>query len=494
MYTVLLVDDEPNVLEILKESISWNELGVDFVITAKDGRAALSIVENSKVDLIITDIKMPHMDGIELVRTLRNLYPNMHCILLTAYSEFTYAKEAIRLGVDNYLLKPVTKDEVEQTVISALDNIYKNQNNSQWLLLNNTFRRWVSGTIKGEELSEHSNFLNINLYMPYYSVIVVMKMKELSLAQFRLKCVETLAEEFEVYHFWDGEGRYVFILGGKNFDVDKLTGELNTIASESSIEENVTIAFGTVVMDIENLPSSYKSACEAIGLNNLMKSGTVIDANENDLGFTRDILAEEIRVMLHKGTLNIQGSIKKLAEGNRTAAQKEAAMTRLIKACILAILIDIPRAGNVQEELYRCVENIENTEMEGFSFIISKTQEIFSRQLNLLTPIVQLAMRYIWKSSDDGTSIKEFCEKSGSHPAYLGHLFKKEVGVFFNEYLTKHRISMSILYLQNTDVKIKDIARGVGFSSTSYYAKCFNSQKGMSPAKYRMEVIGHYGL
>ena len=175
MYSVLLVDDEESVLSALKDSIGWQELGVDTLLTASNGRAALDLFESGQIDLLVTDICMPVMDGMELIRNVRRLRPETHCVLLTAYGEFEYAKEAIRLGVDNYLLKPMARDEMIQTIQTALDNVYKRRSNSRTLLQENVLRRWASGTISGEELSERAAVLGINLYQPVYCAVCMRK-------------------------------------------------------------------------------------------------------------------------------------------------------------------------------------------------------------------------------------------------------------------------------------------------------------------------------
>lgn len=159
MYTVLLADDEESVLTILKSSIDWQGLGVDTLLTAANGQIALELFSQRTIDLLVTDIRMPILDGIELIRRVRAIYPDTHCVLLTAYGEFQYAQEAIRLGVDNYLLKPVAREEVIQTIHSALDNIYQKRNNRENLLKENTLRRWATGSISAEELGERASVL-----------------------------------------------------------------------------------------------------------------------------------------------------------------------------------------------------------------------------------------------------------------------------------------------------------------------------------------------
>ena len=175
MYRVLLVDDEESVLKVLKTSIDWLALGVDTPVTAADGVQALEAMERSPFHLLIADIKMPRMGGLELIRRVRQLYPETRCILLTAYSEFDYAKEAIRLGVENYLLKPVQKEELESTVQNAMANLYRHRSNGEDLLYQNILSRWLNGAISGEELSERAGVLGFNLFLPQYCAVGILK-------------------------------------------------------------------------------------------------------------------------------------------------------------------------------------------------------------------------------------------------------------------------------------------------------------------------------
>ena len=129
MYTVLLVDDEVPILDSLSFCIDWNQFGVSTLLTASDGIHALQLMSNQEVHIVITDIKMPNMDGLSLLKEIRNTYPDTRCVLLTAYSEFEYAKAAIKLGVENYILKPINCKELEDTIENTLNNIYFHQKN-----------------------------------------------------------------------------------------------------------------------------------------------------------------------------------------------------------------------------------------------------------------------------------------------------------------------------------------------------------------------------
>ena len=120
---------------------------------------ALEIIASFHVDLLITDIRMPRMDGLELLARVRSVHPEIHCILLTAYGEFEYAMKAMKLGVDNYLMKPMQIQELTETIENTLDNIYIRRENREALFRENILRRWVTGNISSDELGERTYFL-----------------------------------------------------------------------------------------------------------------------------------------------------------------------------------------------------------------------------------------------------------------------------------------------------------------------------------------------
>ena len=137
MYTVLLVDDEEDILNSLMNIIDWPVYGIENILTAHNGSDALKKLEQQPVNLLITDISMPDMDGITLLKEVRGKYPHIRCIILSSYSDFSYAKEAISLGVENYLLKPIQKDELDNSIRKSLDNLSMHKHIMKTLFLDN---------------------------------------------------------------------------------------------------------------------------------------------------------------------------------------------------------------------------------------------------------------------------------------------------------------------------------------------------------------------
>lgn len=502
MYTVLLADDETGVLETLRSSVSWHILGVDNVLTAQDGKKALEIIESRRVDLLITDIRMPHMDGLELIRNVRSLYPDIHCILLTAYSEFSYAKEAISLGVENYLLKPVSKEEVIQTVTKALDNIYKHHENSERLFLDNTLLRWLSSSINGEELGDRAALLGINIYLPCYCAVCIIKKNDSGpLSLFRSVCVEKLSKQYEVYHLWDDAGRYVLILGGKEIDRRMLEKTLETVARETDAQ-SAAAAVGIAVQGANSLPVSYLMACEIIELADTSSSGIVLKKKTDMNDFKVDLLAEEVRMLFYEDEKKAKQNRRKLlavkiyeTEGEENVRE---GLSLLMKTCVKVLVSEFPAQNLMRNGIFADWPGYEEGVLdfsgkEKFMFavveVLDQAEQVFKKVFEALNPQVQSAVKYMRAHMGEGISIKTLCDRNGTNPAYLGHMFKTETGVFFNDYLTRLRINRSVYLLRNPDRRIKDVAAQVGFSSTSYFEKCFKDQKGVSPLKYKMESI-----
>ena len=492
MYSVLLVDDEESVLNTLKTSIAWQELGVDTLLTASNGRTALDLFECRQIDLLVTDICMPVMDGMELIRNVRRLRPETHCVLLTAYGEFEYAKEAIRLGVDNYLLKPMARDEVIQTIQTALDNVYKRRANSRTLLQENILRRWAAGTISSEELSERTAVLGINLYQPAYCAVCMVKRGSASIALFRSACCELLQNNFDIYSFWDEKGRFMMILGGKSLQSEQLRQELSQLVKRLGMEDSVALSVGAPVAQAEFLHLSCQSACDAIEVAGLTAVGGVVPATEAP----PDLLTEELRDLFYEPSAQVrQRRYQQILSGFRKGERSYAViLPELSRICAHALSKEFPDQSGFQEQLRQWTEQSGQIQSEEAGkavnvALLEYSQRLFAQYFAQLSPMVQRAVQYIriGVQKGEGVSIKEFCTQCGVTAAYLGHMFKKETGVFFNDYLMSCRINRSLTLLRNPNQKIKDIAEAVGFASPSYYVKCFRDYKGVSPAKYRQD-------
>ncbi len=494
MYTVLLVDDESTILDALSDCILWQQFGVGTVLTASDGIQALEILSRQTVHLLITDIKMPRMDGLSLLREVRASYPETHSILLTAYGEFEYARQALQLGVENYLLKPLQKEELEETIEKALDNIYANQKISHHLFRKNILLRWANGNITGEELSERANLLGLNLYLPEYCAVCVSpKSAVLPLSGYCKKCAERLSSAYEAYHFIDEHERGIFLIGGSTIRSEELTACFTQVAAEMEFDMSITISIGNTVPSAEQLPESHLPIVSLMSSTDLSSSEMILaqtvetdDAAENKLLQTlKDIFQYENEEKRLDAFSSLASKLFQMTDENINKPS-------LLLAGSLSKLFaqDFPKQPGALDQLHNRMRILGT--LSDQSILESNVVEIleysyllYRYYIDQLSPIIQAAINYIHQHYEDNISIQEFCAKNKMSPAYLGYLFKKETGLFFNNYLTQHRICCSIKLLLDTEQKINDIAQHVGFSSPTYYISCFKKQTGMSPIKYR---------
>jgi len=496
MYQVLLVDDEENTIDILLNTIQWQELGVEMLYTARDGKQALEIFEKQSIDLIITDIKMPYMDGISLIEKVKSIKPQVKCILLTAHSEFEYAKKAIVLKVENYLLKPVIKSELEQTVENALDSLYENRYSETEQLRENILRRWLSGNISSEELGERAEILKLNLYLPQYCAICIMKTTTLEITSLLTSYERLLAEHNDVYSFWNEKGVFVIIVGGKEIQLKSLSQELEQLTLKKEAEDKVRIAVGDVVYDAGFLHLSYKKACDNMELFKVNQSCVVWQNDYMVANLKTEYLIEEIRFLMFCNNPEMRNHgykrlIVKLYKESKDE-NTNSLLTHLWSICMKVLATEFPhQADSLNKNLCLLYPGEAVLPKEEFikeaEILLRQAQQSFDQAFGQISPIVQKACRYVRDCvlSGESCSIKEFCVKNNMNAAYLGHIYKKETGKFFNDYLLQCRINRSIVLLYNPTNRIKEIARIVGFSSVSYYVQRFRECKGVSPEKYR---------
>jgi len=493
MFTVLLVDDELPIVEALETQIPWQQFGINTLLKAYDGVQAWNQIEKQRVDLLITDIRMPQMDGLELLQKVRVSCPETHCILLSAYGEFEYARTAIQYGVENYLMKPFRKDELEETIEKALDNIYSSRQNSDRLFFNNIMVRWAGGSISSEELSERSSLLGINIYMPYYcAVCVKMLKKNHSVSALYTACQKIFAPDYECYHFVDNNNRNIFLAGGADLSQEVLISRLKAVLTEQDMASSFAFAIGIIVRSSDAVFQSYQSACGLSDTADLAQSPPHFTAAGENLPLNTILLDELLALFcLESEELRTEG-YQKIAHGISSYPQDEwtALLSLLTKSLFQLFSQEFPNKRESQKQLQsrNMLFTVAVSNEDLVSAIVAMLEYsflLYRYYFDQLSPVTQYAIDYVRRYYAKGLSLKEICAKNKMNPNYLGFLFKKETGMFFNNYLSQYRICCSFQLLRDTGKKVSDIARQVGFSSTSYYISCFKKQTGLSPVKYR---------
>ncbi|MFD0712675.1 response regulator [Paenibacillus sp. GCM10027626] len=297
MYKVLIVDDEPFILDGLPYVIDWEEHGAEIAATARSGEEALAILERQTIHIVMTDIKMPSMDGLQLIETARSRGMNVKFIVLSGYDEFELVKKAVVYGVENYLLKPLEEEELSDTLLTTIEkldhevhlSIQNKQNYS--IVKENILYRWVSGQIGHEELVSRAEFLHIDLAYEHFQVGVVHLLPRpdaagdvpdplkgpLSYAILNI-CGETIGSCGNCLPFSGINGVPILLFawnGGDAPDPQQLAALLERCADNvrTYLKLEVAISLGTVEQDYRSVQHSYRAACNKLDRDGLAATG-----------------------------------------------------------------------------------------------------------------------------------------------------------------------------------------------------------------------------
>ena len=496
MYTVLLVDDEDDVLKNLITTIDRPDYGIENILTAHDGLSACKILSSQHVDLIITDICMPNMDGIALIRRAREIQPRIRCILLSSYSNFQYAREAISLGVENYLLKPVDPTELDNSIRKSLDNLSSQKNITNTLFLENILGRWLDGDISPDELSEKAKHISINIYFRNYCVVLIKFINRRSINDFLSTFYSALRPLYDVYRFVNCDGHHISIFGGHKIQQQHIADTLSRIADEFPQTE-FHAAIGYVADNYEEVHQSYQSALDCLHSDPIVSHQRISSANLVVSAKLTNFQVNSIIEYLRSDSASVEGNDLPFLFNvtfadilNCTISEINAFTASLVARVSLQLsssgLIDAAEKDTIINKIYHFEQMPTEQELlSWFESILLLCRTLIRKRSKQLSPSVLLAMQYIGDHHKEYASIKDFCNRYNMNASYFGLLFKKETGIYFNDYINHIRISHAIQLIKDPKRKIMDIYKAVGFSYPSYFILCFKKQTGLSPTQYR---------
>jgi len=517
MYRVLIVDDEPIVRKGLRETIEWDNLDMEISGEACNGVEAMDIIGATPPHILITDVKMPEMDGMELVRAIRKRGLNIKVIILSGYSDYAYLKEAIKLGVDSYLLKPIDNDELSMNLTDAVKSIEKTgfqttqQSPGTELLKANVMNRLVTNGISMREFEEKATFLGIALEAKRYLCAVCLADflsrglsddAHLSLAAIKNACDERLQRSG--VSFVDARGRIVLLFFGEDADTlrDAAQTALDSVVSYVSgpLGMTIFIGAGTQVSTLDTIWKSYDSAAKCLDYSVFIENSGVLwhdavapsDPQDTmeihvNYGFLRSLVKsgkkdllfsylDEIFSVLsssHAVSVDyIRNFIMKLAIEIIRYFQITENTTDVSTAVDFdyAALLTIRRVKAFKEWLYQLCEKLfaETTSLQGKNrgavhFVVSHIEENY------------------WK----GISLKQIAALYHVNTSYLGQIFKKEMGESFTSYINGYRIQKAKELLACSGLKVYEIAEKVGFTDYYYFLKIFKKIAGANPSEMR---------
>lgn len=528
IYTVLLVDDEEEVIQVIMKKINWEGLGFSVIGYANNGVKALEMVEEFQPDVVMTDIKMPYMDGMELSNRIKTDFPATKILLFTGYDEFEYAKEAVHLEIEEYILKPVNSIELtnvftqlkikldqeisEKRNVATLEKHYME---SLPLLQADFYSALIEGRLSGKEAGKYLSDYRISFEGPWYCCLVVHTSStqvpenmhpRLLATSVQKQAQEKLGERWRTKSFsYLGNTVMLCQLENEN-EISELTDECDRFCryAHRIIGAVVTIGIGQVCADILELAQSYRGAREAVSYRVIYGASRAINI--------REIAPQELRKPERDNEEELSNLFKMIRLGTEEEVRAEADKY-------------LSRMSFPEKSLQQ--HNIEVMELVGALYrfagnnhigeeLFSKdTREIYTRLLdmepeelrrwltnislyfreNLITARSRSTQSFVSKAEEyvknhygeEGLSLDSICQVLGVSNSYFSTIFKKETGKSFTGYLTDYRMEQAARLLIGTDEKSYIIGKSVGYTDPNYFSYVFKRKFGVSPSKYRTE-------
>jgi len=532
MFKLILVDDEEEVRKGIIKRIDWASFGFDVPLEAENGREALELIEENVPDVVITDITMPIMDGLELSSVISRTYPSVKIVILTGFDEFKFAQQAIRYGVIDYILKPVIPDNINELMAKLRKMIEEdiarkediNRLRSHYIkslpILREKFLiQIVTGGLSSMEIDRRSKLYGVNLkgdtFMVAAASIDAESMEksgyggdDSELGKFAvLNVSKEIIDKFPCGEAFFHDDNLVFILGSDEKDKNRLV--TNTISVleevrfniEKYLKINISIGLGSMSDSIGKLKESYKNALSALEYKRLIGTNKIIYIEDLEPRSTDDIFFDEekenklISSIKFGSEADILAAIRDIF-GDIVRPNLSLHDYQLYFLEIVATLSRLGRKFQVDIGQMLGISNI-NAEIQRYTTLeeikewiekicIELNKAISNRMQTKTQLLLEKAKDYINKNySDDTLSLQKLADHLYISACYLSMIFKKEAGETFLKYLVRVRIDAAKELLRNTDLRTAEIAERVGYPDINYFSFFFKKNVGMSPREYR---------
>ncbi|WP_124068257.1 response regulator [Clostridium sp. E02] len=520
MLQVLLVDDEPFVVQGLSVLIDWEKIGCRIAGTAANGKEALEFLEKQEADIIIADIKMPVMDGLELLKTVRkDKSSNPYFAILSGYRDFQFAQQAMRYGCTDYILKPVQKKELS-ALVNKVKQLCETEKTVEKAYLSRNTIAILSGKFDQENVGYVNRCLNLPTDIRYVSIeidvsslqkpVTENNMREIQRQMYQ-NCLNYLGTEYAKNCIFDVSGRtgrydmgllYQQSMADKKrlYEKDFLE-ELRLEAGKGTGAQAVMYA-GCEVEQVSDLSKSYQTA-------EIARSFCTVQKDEGITYYEEKAKRKKYGQVLLKQILDELVHAVEQADKKIMKQKIEIIYDEMKRYKMNSETIDL----NVNYLLFQLIhlaleQGREVSQSEVLDFIMSTAVDhgiigginphlkefvweyskylSSMRQKSLGGPLTDVE-KEIHERYMENLTLKELSAKYFVNSAYMGQLFKKKHGVSFREYLNRYRVDQAAVILVKTDKRVYEVAEMVGYRDLDYFINRFITTKGCTPAKYRKQ-------
>lgn len=515
---MIIVDDEPIICEGLKETIDWEQLGAEVAGVAWDGEQALQIVQSEPIDIVLSDIRMDGMDGLELAEQLRNLHPSISLILISGYEDFEYARRAMRLGAVDYLLKPVNIDELKTVVSRVIERIHSEADH----ISPEEAELWLMSAIYNKsDFSDKELLSRLKEYKGSFRIIAS------QLADFKLHYGELSAEGIkQLQDEWMSVLQSAFNAAGLTtisvYDSSNLLytciydkhQTLDEQAWNPLMQQTVAgwkrdgrmyIAVSDASTDMEKAALMCEQVRQLLAYHVLLPDHEAIitDQKRNELEEGRrafhsysppEDFASRLSGLLYRQEWN---EAKQTVETLFAEMRKQRLLLPEMLGIYeeqMALLRQRLRHNVVQfEQMSERQQAVDLHQFNAYDaleqLLLGELHALYelirSQSVNKSYWVVEKAMKYVAEHYSKDVKAAEVAEWLNITPNHFSYIFKQNTGKNFKEYINDVRITQAQRLLATTNDKVFEIADQVGYKEYKYFVSVFKSVTGMTPKEYR---------
>lgn len=540
MLKIFLAEDEVIVRETIKRMIPWENLGFELVGEAADGEMALPLLLRQKPDLLITDIKMPFMDGLTLAKVAKKEIPGLKVVILSGYDDFNYAKQAINIGVEDYLLKPITKNalierlteirsryEHEKTQKEYYEKFHREMQAYKKNSSRDFFEALVRGSMDMMEIYRRSEKLGLDIVAEAYNVLI-----------FTMNCEEDFSGQREGYSEWEAESlelleeffsentsamlfrcnifSYGVLIKGQKETIEENTrscvSEIQRIFDRKEQKRQWFVAAGEPVERLSQIQKSYYSASRAFSQRYLydenilyydeMTSMEKKNVTEDDSTYLQKVDVNALnpailQKFLSNGLLEETENFVKdyfyaIGQEPLESLVFRNYVTLNVRFSVMSFLKEIGCDTRTLEQ--EDTEDVLSESSKSLENAIAYAEKIISQAIALRDQNSGNKNRSILKTAvdfidshymEEDMSLNKAANAANVSANHFSALFSQNMGQTFIEYLTNLRMNKAKEYLRCTSMRSSEIAGEIGYKDAHYFSYLFKKTQGMTPSDYR---------
>ena len=542
MLKIFLAEDEVIVRETIKRMIPWEELGFELVGEAADGEMALPLLIRQKPDLLITDIKMPFMDGLTLAKLAKKELPELKIVILSGYDDFNYAKQAINIGVEDYLLKPITKNalierlseirsryEHEKTQKEYYEKFQREMQAYEKNSSRDFFEALVRGSMDMMEVYKKAEKLGVDIVAEAYNILIFTMNSEEDFSGQKEGYSEWEAESLEMLEeFFSGHPSamlfrsnifsYGVLLKGQKESIKEITkecvGKIQGILKRKESKREWFLAVGQPVERLSQIKKSYHTASRAFSQRYLYVENILYydememmehrsgQADTNDNAYLKKVDVNALNpAILQKFLSNvIQEETENFVKDYFYAIGQEPMESLVFRNYVIlnvrfSVITFLKGLGcdtegmepeNTEEILAESGKNIESAiayaEKMVSQAITIRDQNSGNKNRSILKTAVDFIESHYMEEEISLNTVANVANVSANH---FSALFSQNMGQTFIEYLTSLRMNKAKELLRCTGMRSSEIAGEIGYKDAHYFSYLFKKTQGMTPSDYR---------